>query len=125
MISNVDKLAEAIKREAKDQAEQTYQDALDRIQEEQQSIYDASKAQADRAYQIVSANLQAQQNAYRSMKFDVRSLDEQDLANKLDLFRRQLEAEQNMQAKSVMAVQERYYKEAQLIVETANKAIRT
>lgn len=123
MISNVDKLAEAIKREAKDQAEQTYQDALDRIQEEQQGIYDSSKAQADRAYQIVSANLQAQQNAYRSMKFDVRSLDEQDLANKLDLFRRQLEAEQNMQAKSVMAVQERYYKEAQLIVETANKAI--
>lgn len=123
MISNVDKLAEVIKRDAKDQAEQTYQDALDRIQEEQQSLYDASKAQADRAYQIVSANLQAQQNAYRSMKFDVRSLDEQDLANKLDLFRRQLEAEQNMQAKSVMAVQERYYKEAQLIIETANKAI--
>lgn len=107
----------------KEQAQREYTEAVEAATKEVNATYKFRKDGLDAENKAVQAALKTRQSAYQSLKFDVRSLDEQDLANKLDLFHRQLAAEQDLQARSILAVQERYYEEARLIVETANKEI--
>lgn len=107
----------------KEQAQREYTEAVEEATKEVNATYKTRKDGLDAENKAVQAALKTQQSAYQSLKFDVKSLDEQDLANKLDLFHRQLAAEQDLQARSILAVQERYYEEARLIVETANKEI--
>ncbi len=107
----------------KEQAQREYTEAVEAATKEVNATYKLRKDGLDAENKAVQAALKTQQSAYQSLKFDVKSLDEQDLANKLDLFHRQLAAEQDLQARSILAVQERYYEEARLIVETASKEI--
>lgn len=107
----------------KEQAQREYTEAVEAATKEVNATYKTRKDGLDAENKAVQAALKTQQSAYQSLKFDIKSLDEQDLANKLDLFHRQLAAEQDLQARSILAVQERYYEEARLIVETASKEI--
>lgn len=120
---DVNQIHKARMEEIRETIQEEYDDIFDDIRDEIDNQYDDRKAAIDREYQAVSDGLKAQVNAYKSLKFDIKSLDEQDLANKMDLLNRRLEAEQDANTKSILMVQERYYKEAQLIIDTANQEI--
>lgn len=122
-LSMIDSMGQDFMDKLKKGYQDTYDDEIKEIEQRYSDLYESRKSSLDAEYKAVESSLKAQQQAYQSMAFDVKSLDEQDLNNKLDKFRRQLAAEKDMQAKSIMAVQERYYKEAQLIIQTANKEI--
>ena len=122
-LSMIDSMGQDFMDKLKKGYQDTYDDEIKEIEQRYSTLYESRKSSLDAEYKAVESSLKAQQQAYQSMAFDVKSLDEQDLNNKLDKFRRQLAAEKEMQAKSIMAVQERYYKEAQLIIQTANKEI--
>lgn len=122
-LSMIDSMGQDFMDKLKKGYQDTYDDEIKEIEQRYSTLYESRKSSLDAEYKAVDSSLKAQQQAYQSMAFDVKSLDEQDLNNKLDKFRRQLAAEKDMQAKAIMAVQERYYKEAQLIIQTANKEI--
>lgn len=122
-LSMIDSIGQDFMDKLKKGYQDTYDDEIKEIEQRYSDLYESRKSSLDAEYKAVESSIKAQQQAYQSMAFDVKSLDEQDLNNKLDKFRRQLAAEKDMQAKSIMAVQERYYKEAQLIIQTANKEI--
>ena len=122
-LSMIDSIGQDYMDKLKKGYQDTYDDEIKEIEQRYSDLYESRKSSLDAEYKAVESSLKAQQQAYQSMAFDVKSLDEQDLNNKLDKFRRQLAAEKDMQAKAIMAVQERYYKEAQLIIQTANKEI--
>lgn len=121
--ARVGRVYEALVDEAREAAEKTYTDSVEAATAEVNATYETRKKGLQAETDAVQDALKAQQSAYQRLKFDVRTLDEQDLANKLDLLDRQLAAEKDAQVQAVMAVQQRYYEEARLIVETANREI--
>ena len=107
----------------RDEAEQTYKDETATIKDELNQQYNNQKATLEAEYEATRDSLQARQKAYQSLTFNVTSLDEQALANKMDLLDRQVAAEEDAQMRAIQAVQRRYYEEARLIIETANAEI--
>lgn len=108
----------------KAEAEQAYKDETATIKDELNQQYNNQKATLEAEYEATRDSLQARQKAYQSLTFNVTSLDEQALANKMDLLDRQVAAEEDAQVRAIQAVQRRYYEEARLIIETANTEIR-
>lgn len=104
----------------RDEAEQAYKDETATIKDELNQQYNNQKATLEAEYEATRDSLQARQKAYQSLTFNVTSLDEQALANKMDLLDRQVAAEEDAQVRAIQAVQRRYYEEARLIIETAN-----
>ena len=107
----------------RDEAEQAYKDETATIKDELNQQYNNQKATLEAEYEATRDSLQARQKAYQSLTFNVTSLDEQALANKMDLLDRQAAAEEDAQVRAIQAVQRRYYEEARLIIETANAEI--
>lgn len=107
----------------KDEAEQAYKDETATIKDELNQQYNDQKATLEAEYEATRDSLQARQKAYQSLTFNITSLDEQALANKMDLLDRQVAAEEDAQVRAIQAVQRRYYEEARLIIETANTEI--
>lgn len=107
----------------RDEAEQAYKDETATIKDELNQQYNNQKATLEAEYEATRDSLQARQKAYQSLTFNVTSLDEQALANKMDLLDRQVAAEEDAQVRAIQAVQRRYYEEARLIIETANAEI--
>lgn len=107
----------------RDEAEQAYKDETATIKDELNQQYNNQKATLEAEYEATRDSLQARQKAYQSLTFNVTSLDEQALANKMDLLDRQAAAEEDAQVRAIQAVQRRYYEEARLIIETANTEI--
>lgn len=107
----------------RDEAEQAYKDETATIKDELNQQYNNQKATLEAEYEATRDSLQARQKAYQSLTFNVTSLDEQALANKMDLLDRQVAAEEDAQVRAIQAVQRRYYEEARLIIETANTEI--
>ena len=107
----------------KAEAEKDYKDETATIKDELNQQYNNQKATLEAEYEATRDSLQARQKAYQSLTFNVTSLDEQALANKMDLLDRQAAAEEDAQVRAIQAVQRRYYEEARLIIETANAEI--
>lgn len=107
----------------KAEAEKDYKDETATIKDELNQQYNNQKATLEAEYEATRDSLQARQKAYQSLTFNVTSLDEQALANKMDLLDRQVAAEEDAQVRAIQAVQRRYYEEARLIIEMANAEI--
>lgn len=107
----------------KAEAEKDYKDETATIKDELNQQYNNQKTTLEAEYEATRDSLQARQKAYQSLTFNVTSLDEQALANKMDLLDRQVAAEEDAQVRAIQAVQRRYYEEARLIIETANTEI--
>lgn len=116
-------LYDSIVDKYKDEAEKDYKDETATIKDELNQQYNNQKATLEAEYEATRDSLQARQKAYQSLTFNVTSLDEQALANKMDLLDRQAAAEEDAQVRAIQAVQRRYYEEARLIIETANAEI--
>lgn len=69
----------------RDEAEQAYKDETATIKDELNQQYNNQKATLEAEYEATRDSLQARQKAYQSLTFNVTSLDEQALANKMDL----------------------------------------
>lgn len=124
-ISMIDAMGQEYMDKLKEERKKAHEKEIKGLEEKYDGLYEARKAAIDSEYEAVETSLKAQQDAYKQLSFTVKSLDEQDLANKIDLLDRRVKAEQDAQAKAVLAIQDRYYKETQLIIQTANKEIQT
>lgn len=122
-LSAIDSLGQAIMDDLKAEYQETYNAEIEELEKEYNDLYETRKAAIDSEYQAVEESLNAQQQAYRRLSFNIKSLDEQELENKVDLLNRQVEAEQDAQAKAILAIQQRYYEESRLIIQTANDEI--
>ncbi len=122
-LSAIDDIGKEIMEKLKEQRKAAYDKEVQALEEQYSNLYDTQKAALEKQYKATETSIKNQQNAYQNMSFDVKTLDEQDLANKMRKWKLQLAAEKDMYSKSTAAIQERYYKEVQLIVQTANKEI--
>lgn len=122
-VSMIDEIGQDIMDKLKKQRTESYEQEIEDLEQHYDDLYESQKAAIDREYKAVETALEAQQQAYKQLSFNVKSLDEQDLANKMDLLDRRLKAEEDTQSKAILAVQQRYYKETQLIIKTANTEI--
>lgn len=122
-LSAIDDIGKEIMEKLKEQRKEVYDKEVEALEEQYSNLYDTQKTALEKQYKATETSIKNQQNAYQNMSFDVKTLDEQDLANKMRKWKLQLAAEKDMYSKSTAAMQERYYKEVQLIVQTANKEI--
>lgn len=122
-LSAIDDIGKEIMEKLKEQRKEAYDKEVEALEEQYSNLYDTQKAALEKQYKATETSIKNQQNAYQNMSFDVKTLDEQDLANKMRKWKLQLAAEKDMYSKSTAAMQERYYREVQLIVQTANKEI--
>ncbi len=124
MVANADKLADAIIAAQERIAKDEYEREITEIKKALESEYDDRKDALNKEYQAITDSISARKSAYQTLRFDMKTLDDDALADKIDLLNRRVAAEKDAQAKAILAVQERYYREAQLIMETASKEIK-